>query len=148
VGYRALSRFDILIFCFGRVKSLSNVLRDIDDILPQRDFTGQQKTELCEIAQGCRDVLKQLENTLDKYQELDHSTKGLGGRSRRVWKRFKWDQKEIDRLRSRITLNVTLFDAFLGRITRYSPACSVKHTKKVNSISAAYFQQQEKAWTA
>jgi hypothetical protein len=76
----------MLIFRFGRVKSLSNVLRDIDDVLPQRDLNGQQKTELDEIAQGCQSVLKELEDTLDEYQELGPDTKGFGGRSRRVWK--------------------------------------------------------------
>jgi hypothetical protein len=113
-----LSCPNILIFQLNRVKSLSNVLRDIDDVLPQRDITDQQKTELDGIAQECRSVLKELEDTLDKYQDLDPNTKGIAGRSRRVWKRLKWDQKDIDGFRSRITLNITLFDAFLGRITR------------------------------
>jgi hypothetical protein len=118
VSYLELSHSGILIFRFCRVKILSNVLQDIDDVLPQRDLTDEQKTELDEIAQGCRSVLKELEDTLDKYQELDPNTKGFGGRSRRVWKRLKWDQKNIDGFRNRITLNITLFNAFLGRITR------------------------------
>jgi peptidoglycan hydrolase CwlO-like protein len=113
-----LSYSSILTFRFGRVKSLSNVLRDVDDVLPQRDLTDQQKTELGEIVEGCRSVLKELEDTLDKYQELDSNIKGLGGRSRRVWKRLKWDQKDIDSFRNRITSNIALLNAFLGRITR------------------------------
>ena len=99
------------------VKILSNVLRDVDDILPQRDLTLQQKKELDEIAQGCYDVLKKLEETLDKYQELDSGAKGISGKSRKVWKRLQWDQKDIDQFRSRITLNISAFDTFLGRIT-------------------------------
>jgi hypothetical protein len=120
VSQLGLSCLRILIFRFGigRVKSLSNVLRDIDDVLPQRDLNGQQKTDLDEIAQRCQAVLKELEETLDKYQELDPSAKRLGGKSRRVWKRLKWDPKDMDGFRSRITSNIMLFDAYLGRINR------------------------------
>lgn len=108
----------MLIVRFDSVKSLSNVLRDVDDILPHRDLTSQQKNDLDEIAQGCYKALKSLEETLDKYQELDFSAKGIGGKSRRVWKRIRWDQKDIDLFRSQITLNISAFGAFLGRITR------------------------------
>ena len=108
----------MLIIQFDSVKVLSNVLRDVDDVLPQRDLTSQQKKELDEIAQGCYNVLKKLEETLDKYQELDSSVKGISGRSRRVWKRFQWDQKDIDQFRNRISLNISAFSTFLGRITR------------------------------
>jgi len=108
----------MLIVRFDSVKCLSNVLRDVDDILPQRDLTSQQKKDLDEIAQGCCAVLKELKDTLDKYQELDSSTKGISGKSRRVWKRLQWDQKDIDQFRSQITLNISVFDTFLGRITR------------------------------
>jgi hypothetical protein len=100
------------------VKILSNVARDVDDILPQRDLTSEQKKQLVEIAQGCYNALKTLEETLDKYQELDTSVKGISGKSRRIWKRYQWDQKEIDDFQSRITLNISDFGTFLGQITR------------------------------
>lgn len=108
----------MLIVQFDRVKSLSNVLRDVDDVQSQRDLTAQQKQSLGEIAQGCQSVLEQLNKTLDKYQELDSSAKGISGKSRRAWKRLQWDQKDIDQFRSRITLNISAFDTFLGQITR------------------------------
>jgi hypothetical protein len=101
-----------------RVKNLSNVLRDIDDVLPHRDLPEQQKTEFGKIVQSCQAVFKELEETLDKYQELDPNTKGFAGRSRRVWKKLRWDQKDIDWFRSRITSNILLFNTFLGRISR------------------------------
>jgi hypothetical protein len=78
----------MLIVQFNSVKSLSNVLRDVDDVQSQRDFTGQQKQSLDEIAQGCHNVLEQLNKTLDKYQELDSSAKGISGKLRKVWKRL------------------------------------------------------------
>lgn len=100
------------------MKSLSNVLRDVDDVQSQQDLTGQQKQSLDEVAQGCHSVLDQLNKTLDRYQELDSSAKGIGRKSRKVWKRFQWDEKDIDQFRSRITLNIIAFNAFLGQITR------------------------------
>jgi hypothetical protein len=106
----------MLIVRFNSVKVLSNVLRDVDDVLPQRDITSSQKKDLDEIAQGCYNVLKKLEETLDKYQELDSSVKGIREKSRRVWKRFQWDQGEIDQFRNRINLSISAFGTFLGRI--------------------------------
>ena len=102
---------------FNRVKSLSNVLRDVEDVVPQRELTNQQRTELDGIVKGCCNVLKQLEKALDRYQELDSSPKSLGGKSRKVWKRFTWDQNDIDEFRSQITSNIMLFNTFLGRLT-------------------------------
>ncbi|MCJ1255062.1 hypothetical protein MMC24_002878, partial [Lignoscripta atroalba] len=99
------------------VKNLSNVLRDVDDVLPQRDLSEQQKIELGKIIESCREVLNELEKTLDKYQELDPGTKGKVGGSRRVWRRLRWDQKDIDGFRSRITSNVLLLNTFLDRIS-------------------------------
>ncbi|KAL9607517.1 MAG: hypothetical protein Q9167_007572 [Letrouitia subvulpina] len=98
------------------VKSLSNVLRDIEDVLPLRDLADIQEKELHEIAQGCRNALKDLENTLDKYQELDKSRKALSGRPRWIWKRLRWDQKDIDRMRNRISSHVLLLNTFFGQI--------------------------------
>ena len=103
---------------FNSVKVLSNVLRDIDDVLPQRDLTSQQKKGLDEIAQGCCEVLTGLEETLDKYQALNSSAKSISERPRRVWNRLQWDQKEVDQFRSRITLNINALGTFFGRLTR------------------------------
>ena len=104
---------------FNSVKVLSNVLRDVDDVLPQRDLSSQQKKDLEKIARGCHDVLNQLKEKLDKNQELDSKVKGISGKSRRMWKRFQWDQAEIDQFRNRVGLNITTFGIFLGQITRF-----------------------------
>lgn len=63
------------------MKVLSDVLRDVDDILPQRDLTSQQKKELDQVAQGCYSVLKNLGEALEKYQELDSGVTDVVGRS-------------------------------------------------------------------
>lgn len=94
------------------------MLRDIDDVLPERDLTSQQQTEFGDIIRCCRDVLQDLDKTLTKFKELDNSAKSVDGKARRVWKRFKWDQRDFDEFRSRIGSCVLLLSAFLGRISR------------------------------
>ena len=108
----------MLIVQLKSVKVLSNVLRDVDDVLPERDISSEQKKNLEEIARGCHDVLDQLRKRLEKNQGLDSKAKGMSGRSRRMWKRFQWDQAEIYQFRNRIGFNITAFNTFLGQITR------------------------------
>ncbi|PQE22577.1 hypothetical protein CJF31_00001496 [Rutstroemia sp. NJR-2017a BVV2] len=74
---------------------------------------------LDEVTQGCVKVLEELEETLDQYQELDSksNSKGTVNKTRRVWKRIQFDPKDIDRHRSRITLNISALNAFLARTT-------------------------------
>jgi hypothetical protein len=107
----------VLIF-FNRFKSLSIVLQDIDDILPARDLTSLQQTELGNIVKHCQSVLEELNRILIKFKEPDPIARSLDGKPRRVWKRFNWDQKDITELRSRISSNILLLNTFLGRISR------------------------------
>ena len=111
-------RNNVCLICYNRVKSLSIVLQDIDDILPARDLTSHQQTELDDIVKHCRCILDELDKILTKFKELDPVAKGAEGKPRRVWKRFKWDQKDITALRSRISSNILLLSTFLGRISR------------------------------
>src|SRR5271154_6255999 len=110
----------MLILQRNRVKSLSNVLRDIEDILDEREPTSQQKTELQDIAKGCRNVLDELKETLERYKELGSNSnpKTFTRNARRVFKRMKWEPEDIKELRSRIVANITLLNAFHGRLTR------------------------------
>lgn len=94
------------------------MLQDTDDILPVRDLTSQQQTELGEIVKHCQSILEELYEILKRFKELDPVAKGLDGKPRRVWKRFKWDQKDVNELRSRISSNILLLNTFLGRISR------------------------------
>jgi hypothetical protein len=94
------------------------VLQDTDDIIPTRDLTSQQQTELGEIVKHCKSVLEELNEILKKFKELDPIAKSLDGKPRRVWKRFIWDQKDITKLRSRISTNILLLNTFLGRVNR------------------------------
>jgi hypothetical protein len=101
----------------NRVRSLSIVIQDVEVILPERELTSRQKTELHDIVKGCRNVLEKLNETLEKYQELDSSPK-TGRKARKAWKRLKWEPEDIKELRGRIVANITLLNAFQGRLAR------------------------------
>ncbi|OJJ29656.1 hypothetical protein ASPWEDRAFT_143525, partial [Aspergillus wentii DTO 134E9] len=95
------------------IKSLSNVLRDIDDIEPNNGLNKAQKDRLNEISQGCHTVLQDLEGMLDRYQDIGNGEKNIQGRSRRTWKRLKWDTTEINGLQQRICERIDGFNLFL-----------------------------------
>ena len=46
---------------------------------------------------------------------------------KKVWKRLKWEPEDIRELRSRINSNITLLNAFNGRLTRDSVVKLVRH---------------------
>ena len=108
----------------SRVRSLSIILEDIKIALPHRDLTDEQAKELAGITEGCHNVLKALDKTLEKYQELGSDNKNCDLKSfrfkaRRGWKRLVWEPEDLKELRSRITSNITLLNAFNGRVTKY-----------------------------
>lgn len=108
-----------MLICSNRAKSLSIVLQDINDILPARDLTNRQQTALGNIVRHCKSVLEELNEIVIKFKELDPIAKSLGRKPQRIWKRFKWDQKDITELRSRISSNILLLNTFLGQVSRY-----------------------------
>jgi hypothetical protein len=109
----------ILIVRLNRVKILSNTLRDIEDLLQERDLNDRQNSDLKDIAEGCRDVLTDLEKALGKYHHLDASGESFCGKSRRMWARLTWEPDDIRDLRIRITSNIVLLAAFNGSVIGY-----------------------------
>jgi hypothetical protein len=100
-----------------RLRSLHIVLEDIEVILPGRELTDQQKVELHDIADGCRNVLKELEKTLVKYEQVGvASSDRISIRAKRVWKKLNWDLEDIKEFRSRIIANTALLSAFQGKL--------------------------------
>jgi hypothetical protein len=134
----------ILMSRFNRVRNLSIVLQDVEIVLPERELTSQQKIELGRITGGCRNILKELEETLEKYQDLDSGgAKSLAGKPRRVWKKLKWNQTDIEEFRSRITLNIMLLNTLVGRITRYMFFPPLKSIIKLNVHSQGTFTTKD-----
>ena len=94
------------------------MLRNIDDVLPERDLTSYQQTELGNIIRRCRSALQDLDKTLNKFKVLDSNAISVNGKTWIVWKRFKWDQRDFDGFCNWFGSNVLLLSTFLGRISR------------------------------
>lgn len=94
------------------------VLQDVEVVSSEAELDKQQKIDLEQIATSCKDVFKDLEKALDKYSELGSSSGSLGKRMKRVWKRLQWEPEDIREFRDRIVSNITLLNAYLGRVSR------------------------------
>ncbi|PQE05385.1 hypothetical protein CJF31_00011154 [Rutstroemia sp. NJR-2017a BVV2] len=100
------------------VRSLSIILLDVEVVLSDRKLRNEQEAQLKQIEGGCRDVLDQLEHTLDEYNELKSDHGGVSKRTKRIWKRLKWEPEDIKQLRSRISTNIGLLNAFTSGLNR------------------------------
>ncbi|PVH70410.1 ankyrin [Cadophora sp. DSE1049] len=74
--------------------------------------------ELKQIANSYGNILDQLEHILDEYNELKSGYGSVNKRAKRMWKRLKWEPEDIKQLRSRISTNISLLNAFTSRLTR------------------------------
>jgi hypothetical protein len=101
-----------------RLRSLHYVLVDIEVVLPGRELTDQQTAELHKITESCRDVFRELEETLVKYEEVGEPSDrtSISKKAKRVWMRVKWKPEDLKDFRTRIIANVTLLSAFQDRL--------------------------------
>lgn len=102
----------------ARVTSLSNILRDIEVYLPERNLTDRQNLDLQQYTEGCRNLLNELHSLLTKYHRLEESSDGFREKARKIWKRLDWEPKDVGELRSRITSTVSVLNTFLTRVNR------------------------------
>ena len=110
-----------------RVRSLSIVLQDTDTSTSKRELNDDLKRDLKDIDQGCKSVLDELQRILDNNTELNSENKSIGKKFKRVWKRLNWDPRDINELRSRISTNIGLLNAFNGRLTRDNVNKLIQH---------------------
>ena len=101
------------------MKNLSNILRDLDDVFPERSLTNQQIAALKDNLQGCENVLIDLNKVLDKYHELGDVGGRTAQKSRRFWKRLTYEPEDVAGLRSRLSSNIGLLNSFSGSISMY-----------------------------
>jgi chromosome segregation ATPase len=86
--------------------------------MPQRRLSEKQTQDLSSLAQGCRNVLIELDTKLKKHENLGTNPQSLIARSQKAWHKIKWDQDEIRELRDRITSNTGLLNAFNASLSR------------------------------
>jgi hypothetical protein len=102
------------------VTGLSNVLRDIENVQSQQELADWQKNALVSILTECHNVLIALGKVVDENYCLKPSNShSLRDKSQRVWKRVTWEPDDVQVLRSRVTLNTSLLNAFNGSLIRY-----------------------------
>jgi hypothetical protein len=105
----------------GRVSSLTNVLTDIKNLLPQHDLTEWQERALNPLLDECDNVITAIGNIVDQNCCLGPSSSHGTGikKTRRTWRRLNWDPKDVHELRSRMASNVAFLNGFIGSLTRY-----------------------------
>lgn len=106
--------------------SLSSILNEVNVVLPRRDIDFDEIKQLYSISEGCHSVLDELNDILEKYQEIgsdfkSYNPEDLRTKIQRGWKRLKWRLDDLNELRSRITSIISLLNAFHAGFATYLP---------------------------
>lgn len=70
------------------------------------------------LTKSSQDVLKDVNDLLEKFARLGENSSGLRNRARNTFKKITWDERGVRDLRSRIVSNTTLLNTFLASLTR------------------------------
>ncbi|KAG0647605.1 Ankyrin repeat domain-containing [Hyphodiscus hymeniophilus] len=97
--------------------TLSDLLSDLEGSLSRQTLTNRQEKSLISLLARCHEILTDLEGVVDKNYYLNSSNvHGFRDKSRRMWKRLKWEPDDIQELRSDVALYVGLLIAFNGSL--------------------------------
>ena len=96
----------------GEVVSLHVVLKETEELVAENDLSSRQNSQLQHLADGCQEVLQDLEDLIRKYQSL-------GTKTQRTWDRMKWGSEGIANLRSRLISNTTMLSAYNTTMVKY-----------------------------
>lgn len=121
VGKLALKVYNVYKDAPAEFKDISDEIDSLQIILGQQDrafqdgkLSTKQKEELGRILQGCKNVLKDLDELMTKYQSLG------APQSSRAIDRLKWDPEDVVKLRGRLTSNITLLNTFISKCVHQS----------------------------
>ena len=101
------------------VRSLVIVLEDVKVLLPRRELESSQRKQLVGIVAGCFQLLNELKSQLKEYIELDEdqgNDESFKKKLKTVWKRLKWEPKDIEELRGRLSSNIGLLNTFYSQL--------------------------------
>ena len=103
-----------------RVRSLYTVLKAIDsaidNVSSKTKPDNEQRTDLQRITISCRDILIDLEKSVDSDDELGSTQGDMSKKLKRVGKPKTWERRDILGLEDRIKSNIELFEAYLKRM--------------------------------
>jgi hypothetical protein len=118
-----------LLIIIHRVGSLSIVLQSADVAASDWNLSPKDVTDLRTIRDGSQNILIELKRTLGKYAGLESKQAKIGGKLKRAWQRFSFEPEDINNLRSRVNVNITLLNAFTLRQTKADTTILVRYQK-------------------
>ena len=109
---------DIFADSLPSFQGLSIVLRNIGEFDTYRRLSEQEIEDLRTLSQLSKNILDELKKVLDDSPRLASNSKKVGDRLIKVAEKLRWDEKQVDWLRSRITVNMGQFSAFLEQLIK------------------------------
>jgi len=99
----------------GEVSCLHIVLKETDELVAElgSELSAERRVHLEDLTAGCRSVLKDLEDLLQKFNSL-------GSHSKRTFDRLRWSQDRVSALRDRIVSHTVLLTAFNTNVQAYA----------------------------
>ncbi|PSN65779.1 hypothetical protein BS50DRAFT_634999 [Corynespora cassiicola Philippines] len=97
---------------------LSFLLEQIEDVLPNRNLTPENKQKLKEAHTECESVLQAIQAHLKERSDIVNI--GSGSKIRRfqvAWKRLQWNENQITEYRERLLLGMRGFNMLLQSLT-------------------------------
>ncbi|OQV04600.1 Ankyrin repeat-containing protein [Cladophialophora immunda] len=95
----------------AKTRTLQIVLTDLRIQVEDDELTDSIKNDLQSAKKNCEAVLRDLNAVIDAHTELDSATAVPRKVPQRIWKRLRWDPKEANQLRSRLTSSIQLLAA-------------------------------------
>lgn len=103
------------------------MVQDVEVDLSSEELNTQQKEQLRQIAESCREVLTEIKEKIAAYKELKPDDDMKKKMVKRVWKRLRWEPDDIRDLRTRVTSNISTLTSFNGRVSRSNIAKLLQH---------------------
>src|SRR5438874_1132958 len=101
-----------------RLQQLANITGSLDTFLRSQSLTNVHMSSLRTAKSECLDVLGEMNKLITKYPELESVSSGFRDRSRRLWQRLKWDSTDVQKLRLRLTSNISLLSTIYAELSR------------------------------
>ena len=89
------------------VESMHEVLKEVQTLVENHVLDDASKIRLATVLKGCHDVLKTLEDRLEKY-------KSLGTTKKRMRDRLRWGMESVGDVRACLILRTTILTSSLA----------------------------------
>ena len=102
-----------------RVAGLCFTLDDIASSLSGLQTTDKQANDLSTLVTGCRGVLEDAERYIRKNESLGIESPTVSSKTRKAWRKLKWDPATVNELRDRMVATATYLNTFNASLARY-----------------------------